>query len=135
MRKSDAYPSKFFKASSFAEDWTLQAEIETARMEEFDSDRGKGKTSKMVVYFRKIKSGLVAGPTVWDQIAEATGEEDTADWPGHVIELYRDETHFAGKTVACIRVRKPEAVSSPKKAPKKPVPASDDLNDELPEFA
>jgi hypothetical protein len=96
-----------------------------ARMEEFEGDRGKGKSEKLVVYFRKQKSGLVTGPVVWDQFIEVTGEEDCDNWKGHWVELFRDKTAFGGKTVACIRVRKPESVPQ-KKAAKKSAPRDSD---------
>jgi hypothetical protein len=43
---------------------------------------------KPVVYFVGQKSGLVVGPTQWDQIADVTGEEDIDNWRGRSIELY-----------------------------------------------
>jgi hypothetical protein len=124
MRKSEAYPSKYFRAADVEEGWCLPVEIEMARMETFKSDRG-GESQKLVVYFRRVKSGLVCGPTVWDQIAETIGEEDTDDWAGHRIELFRDKTTMAGKTVPCIRVREADAL--PKKPVKKPAVKAEDL--------
>src|SRR5262249_1026849 len=130
---SDAYPSKYFKAADFPDDWSLTVEVEMARMEEFEGDRGKGKSEKLVVYFRKQKSGLVTGPVVWDQFIEVTGEEDCDDWKGPWVELFRDKTAFGGKTVACIRVRKPKAL--PKKAAQKSAPrVSDDDADGAAEY-
>jgi hypothetical protein len=133
MRKNEACPSKFFKAKNYPDDWTLTVEIEMARMESFEN--GKSSRERLVVYFRRQKSGLVVGPTVWDQIVKATGEEDSDDWKGHRVELYRDWTSFQGENVECIRVRAPE--SPPKKAAKKPAPKKasdddDDMNDEVP---
>ncbi|MFZ0146732.1 MAG: hypothetical protein WAM72_00030, partial [Xanthobacteraceae bacterium] len=46
--------------------------------------------------------------------------DDFTKWPNHWLELYRDRTPFGGKTVDCIRVRKPKAL--PPKAKKKPKP-------------
>ncbi len=131
MRKSDAYPSRYFKAADYPDDWTLTAEVEMARMEEFENDRGKDKKEKLVVYFRKVKSGLVVGPTVWDQFIEVTGEEDCDNWKGHRVTLYRDTTPFAGKSVPCIRVRKPGAAPSKKPSKKAAPPPDDDMNDSL----
>jgi hypothetical protein len=132
MRKNEAYPSRYFKAKDFPDDWTLTVEVEMARMEKFENGRGKDAAEKLVVYFRKQKSGLVVGPTVWDQFIEATGEEDCTDWKGRHVCLYRDTTQFGGDTVACIRVRKPGA---PVKKPKKAAPKDDsppDYDDEVP---
>ena len=64
MRKSDACPSKYFRAADVSADWTLTAEIEMARLEQFQGGRGDGE--KLVVYFKRQKSGLVVGPVLWD---------------------------------------------------------------------
>lgn len=129
MRKSDAYPSKYFRATDFADDWTLTVEVETARMEKFQNGRDKD-TEKLVVYFRRQKSGLVVGPTLWDQFIEVTGEEDCSDWKGHCVELHRDWTEFQGKDTKCIRVRAPSA--PPRKPAKRATlkgEAADGFND------
>ena len=101
-------PSKYFRASDHEDGWTQQAEIEMARMEELDSD--KGTVKKLVVYFRKQRSGLVVGSVVWDQFVVATGEDDSDNWKGKVVELYRTTTQFGAKIVPCVRVRKPNAL-------------------------
>ncbi len=130
MKKNEAYPSKYFKAKDYPDDWALTVEIELARMEKFEN--GKSDRERLVVYFRKQKSGLVVGPTVWDQIIKATGEEDSDDWKGHRIELFRDWTNFQGKNVECIRVRKPgEPVKKPSKKPAPKSSSDDDMNDSL----
>ena len=128
MRKNEAYPSKYFKAKEHPDDWTLTVEVEIAHMENFEN--GKDSRERLVVYFRRVKSGLVVGPTVWDQFIAATGEEDSDDWKGHRVELYRDWTNFQGKNVECIRVRK---AGEPPKKSKKSAPKSDDddMNDEV----
>jgi hypothetical protein len=132
MRKADAYPSRYFKATNFPDDWELTVEVEMARFEDFQN--GDKKTEKLVVYFRKQKSGLVVGPTVWDQFIEATGEEDCDDWKQHRVTLYRDTTPFQGKTVPCIRVRKPEMAPA-KKPSRKAAPKQEEqpeFDDEIP---
>ena len=115
MRKTEAYPPKYFRASDHDDNWTLTVEIEMARMEKLDSDGGQ--TEKLVVYFRKQRSGLVVGSVVFDQLVAATGQDDSDDWKGCTVELYRTTTQFGPKIVPCIRVRKVDAVK--KSAPKK----------------
>jgi hypothetical protein len=115
MRKSDAYPSKYFRAADLPDGWSLTAEIEMSRMEEFDSDTG-GKVKKLVVYLVRQKSGLVVGSVVWDQLVAATGEDDSDAWKGHTVELYKTETPFGRKIVPCVRVRRADA---PLKKPSK----------------
>jgi hypothetical protein len=131
MRKNEAYPSKYFKASDQSDGWTLTAEVEVTRLEKLSGSNGNGETEKLVVYFRKLRSGLVIGPTVFDQFVAATGEEDSNDWKGHTVELYRDSTTFAGKRVPCIRVRKPSG-EVVKKSAKKLASASAELDGEMP---
>jgi hypothetical protein len=129
-RKQDVHQSKYFRAADYPEGWTLTAEVETARVEEFQN--GSDKIEKLVVYLKKQKSGLVIGPTVWDQFAELTGTDEANDWKGHRVELYRDKTRFGGKVVPCIRVRKPDTPAPAKKSSKKPPEGSKpDFNDEV----
>jgi hypothetical protein len=119
-RKRDVYPTKYFTAADFPQT-PMVLEIETARREEFEND-GKS-TEKLVVYFVGQKSGLIVGPTVWDQIADVMAadgvskfdSDDYTKWKGHWLELYRDKTQFGGKMVDCIRVRKPGAIPLKKK--------------------
>jgi hypothetical protein len=102
MKKSDAYPPRYFKAGEFG-DTPKVLEIETVRREKFENG---GKTEeKTVVYFVGQKSGLVIGPIVWDQIAEVTGCDDDKDWPHHHLELYRTKTPFGRETASgCVRL-------------------------------
>jgi hypothetical protein len=128
MRKRDAFPSRYFKATEFP-DTPMVLEIETVRYEKFEAN-GK-ETEKPVVYFIGQKSGLVVGTTVWDQIAKVTGEEDTKDWPHHQIELFRDRTQFGRDMVDCIRVRAPGTAAKPKPKPKKKPDPKPEYNDEV----
>jgi hypothetical protein len=128
MRKREAFPTKFFKAVDFPST-PMVLEIEVARQEPFENN-GKS-TDKTVVYFAKQKSGLVIGPTVWEQIAGVTGKDDSDDWPGHLVELYRDKTPFGGKLVDCIRVRKPGTPPPAKRKVKNPKPPKPDLKPDL----
>jgi hypothetical protein len=137
-RKRDIYPTKYFTATDFPQT-PMVLEVETARLEKFEND-GKS-VEKLVVYFRGQKSGLVIGPTVWDQIADVVAadgvskfdSDDYTKWPGHWVELYRDKTPFGGKMVDCIRVRKPATPPPKKKLAKKSPPQSgdSDLNDKI----
>ena len=129
-RKQDVHASRYFKASEVPDGWALTAEVEMARLEKFQN--GRDEVEKLVVYFRKQKSGLVVGPTVWDQFAEIIGTDEADDWKGHLVELYRDKTPFQGKTVPCIRVRKPGTPPPSKGAAKKPkLDPKPDFNDSI----
>jgi hypothetical protein len=102
-------------------------EIETSRIERLEN--GDKIANKLVLYFKGIKSGLVIGATVYDQVADFLGDE-TDEWPGHKVEHFRTETQFSGKTVPAIRVRKPGV--KPKKAAAKSDDKPPPLNDEVP---
>jgi hypothetical protein len=128
------HASRYFKASEFS-DQPMVLQIETARLEPFEQN---GKTvEKVVVYFRGQKSGLVIGPTVWDQIADvavAAGidkfdSDDISKWPNLWTELFKDRTPFQGRMTDCIRVRKPATL--PPKAKKKPRPGRSDSDDSI----
>jgi hypothetical protein len=129
MRKADAYPPRFLKAAEFG-DTPKVFEIEVARLEKFEN-AGK-ETEKLAVYFVGQKSGLVVGSIVWDQIAKITGDDDTKNWPGHSIELFRTKTQFGRDMVDCIRVRAPGTAAKPKPKPKKKSDPKPDINDENP---
>ena len=127
MRKNDAYPSKYFKAADFEGPLTLT--IEMARLEKFKD--GRDDVEKLVVYFKKTKTGLVIGPIVWGMIADIIGTDETEKWPGHRLKLVREMTTFAGKPVPCIRPYAPDDM--PAKKAKKPPPKNDkpDIDDEV----
>jgi hypothetical protein len=126
-RKLDVHQAKYYRAADYPDDWVLVVIVEMARLEEFQN--GAKTKKKLVVYFEKQQPGLVIGPTVWDQFADITGSDESDDWKGARVELYRDKTPLRGEMVACIRVRKPGA--RPKVKPKKP-DVKPDFDDEVP---
>ncbi len=67
-------------------------------------DVGEEKQNKGVLYFREFKRAMVLNRTNLRRIIDLYGTE-TDDWPGKQITLYPSETDFAGRTVACIRVK------------------------------
>ncbi|MGO8924905.1 MAG: hypothetical protein ACLQF4_18455, partial [Xanthobacteraceae bacterium] len=58
-RKSDIYQDRLFKAQSQPDGWTQIVEVETSRREDFPDNTGGRTVSKLVAYFKGIKSGLV----------------------------------------------------------------------------
>jgi hypothetical protein len=131
VTKSQAFPSRFWKADDLPEGGKV-FKIESLDVEEVGTD----KKSKYVLHFVKQDKGLVLNPTNWDLIAAFLGA-DSDNWTGGLIVLYPTETAFGGKTVPCIRVRRPreEAPSKPKPGTEqrasKPTP-DDDTADEIP---
>jgi len=117
MKRSDAFPSKYFSK----EDVTvpLMLTIESVTMETFDSD--KGKRDKPILYFADEDSKpMVLNNGNWLTIEGLYGEESD-NWTGRLIELYNDpNVMFGKKRVGGIRVRAPhsngkhESVTDPK---------------------
>jgi hypothetical protein len=70
---------------------------------------GSDQVRKGVLFFEEFNRGWVLNKTNSRTIAALHGNE-TKQWKGKRITVYRSETPFAGKTVPCIRVRetKPE---------------------------
>jgi len=100
MKMSDMYPSKTLKAADIPEGGALTMTMSRIDIEEI----GREKTKKPVLYFREDDRGLVLNKTNGNRISKRYGD-DTANWFGNKIQLYRDECDYAGELVECIRVR------------------------------
>lgn len=105
VKKSEAFPSRFFRAADLIK--PLVVEIESVTREMLEDLKGVTKR-KTVLHFVGHDRGLVLNSTNWDSIVDITGEDDDARWPGHSIELYKDRTAVGGRTVDCTRIRAPQ---------------------------
>ncbi len=103
---SDAFPSNWFKAADL-NNRTVKVTIDKVIFEEI----GQNKDKKPVMYFEKVKKGLVLNKTNATEIAAKHGET-MEGWTGKEIELFSMMVPFQGQNVAAIRVRavKPEPV-------------------------
>lgn len=63
--------------------------------------------SRMVIYFKEDRRGLVLNVTNGDAIAAMFGDDYTK-WIGQPLTLYATETEFRGKAVPCMRIRRPD---------------------------
>jgi len=97
--------SQTFGASFFSsDDVTQQGETLTIdRVGEGDV----GKESRLIMYFSDSDKALPLNKTNATAIAEKYGDE-TDDWEGKPVHLYRDKTTYQGKSTPCIRVRVPK---------------------------
>ncbi len=119
MNISEAFPSKYLKASDLAGSEPVVT-IDRVEMEPV----GQKKEMKAVLFFLGKEKGLVLNVTNSRKITELTGSGITEEWHGQRIRLYATETQFGGDTVDCIRIK---GVTKPKMAPMtKPAPAADD---------
>lgn len=96
MRISDAFPSKFLKASDL-QNKHIRVVIQEIRMEEVG-----GNDVKPVVYFTGKEKGLVLNKTNGNAIATAYGDETDA-WGNKQIVLFTAQTQMDGRSVDCIR--------------------------------
>ena len=108
VTRATAFPSKYWKADDLPEGGKV------FKIEGLDVEKiGIEKKEKYVLRFVKQDKSLVLNPTNWDLIAAFLGG-DSDDWRGGLIVLYPTETTFGGKTVSCIRVRRPRETAPPK---------------------
>jgi hypothetical protein len=104
MRRNDVFKSKWLKADDL-NGRSRVLEIEAAPLETLKNASGE-QQQKVVLYFVGEPKRLPLNMTNWDLVANICGD-DTDDWPNHKVELYSTTTQMGGKTVACIRIRKP----------------------------
>jgi hypothetical protein len=131
MTRDEVFPSKYLKAADL-KGKAYVATIESAPYETLQSLDGK-ETQKIVLHFKNAEKTLPLNVTNFDAVCDATGFPDTEDWPGQQIELYPTKTTMGGKTMDCIRIRRPssrpKAAAAPPPPPIKPV---GEMNDEIP---
>jgi len=103
MRKNDAFPSKYLKASD------LNGEDLVATIDEVvEEEVGREKKKKPVLYFRGKVKPLILNGTNFDSVVLVTGEEDSDEWPGEKITMFSTEVPFGDKMVDAIRIRVPK---------------------------
>lgn len=121
MRKSEVY-SKFIKADALKDGDGYTSLVLTIdgkpRTHEFDDG-----TKQRCIGFLEDERELGLNVTNWDAIAAITGMDDDEQWAGTQIELYVDpKIKFGSRTVAGIRIRKPQGVSPPIAPPRSAPP-------------
>jgi hypothetical protein len=127
-KRDDLFPSKYLKAADLKGKPHV-VEIEEAPVETFKN--GSDEDRKVVLYFVGRTKPLPLNMTNFDSVVDVAGD-DTENWPGHRIEVFPTTTELKGKTVDCIRIRKPPQgnLNPPRAAPKPS--AKQDLDDEIP---
>lgn len=116
MKVSDAFPSKYKKASELG-----GRELRVTMSHVLIEEVGQNKDSKPVLHFRGDGcKPLVLNVVNSNAIAERHGDEMDA-WTGHDIILFPAMTDYKGKMVECVRVRHP--VDQTDVAPAQPAPA------------
>jgi hypothetical protein len=77
---------------------------------------GKGTETGLVLYFDRLKKGLVLNTANAEALLEITGTDDTEKWADTPVQLYVDpDVTYGGKKIGGIRIRKPAPVPVPLK--------------------
>ena len=106
MKISDHYSSSYLKTEDFdkkGKEFTMLS----VQMEEV------GGEEKPVLYFDGIEEGFPLNKTNAEDITDMYGD-DTEDWDGKLIVIYRDKTMYNGKRTDCLRVKAPREASTGK---------------------
>jgi len=125
MRRADAFPSKYYKATELPGPITLTIASVTQEM----IGQGDDQALKTVVTFREGDKTMVLNATNWG-ILEAAFGEDSDDWAGQRIVLRSEDTMFKGKPCKGLRVKPAPARAAAKPAPKPAVANDVDLEDD-----
>jgi hypothetical protein len=103
MKISQIFPSRWVKAVELGPDGETVT-IKKVVMKEVGEER----ENKPVMTFDEIDKELVLNVTNANAIADVTGEDDSDNWPGHVIKLVRSRVQFGAKTVDAVRIEAPD---------------------------
>jgi len=96
MRISEAFPSRFLKASDLnGREYKLT--MSRVEIEDLNGEM------KPILYFHNAEKGLVLNKTNAEMIALMFGDE-TNSWSGQAIVIKPDKTQMQGKIVDCVRV-------------------------------
>lgn len=126
MKISDLFPSKYMKGDDLGgKAWSFK--IKEVRMEEMHDKQANKKAKKPVVYFHGPRKGLILNRTIAEQIAKATGQDDTDNWPGHLVTIHPVTITAFGETHLVIRVKAAE--NGPSEAPDTLVHDEDELEE------
>lgn len=99
MNISDAYPSKYLKASD------LQGRNVTVKIGRVEQEAINGE-KKLILYFQGKNKGMVLNKTNANNVAAIYGGE-TEDWYGKAIVLVEAMVDYQGQSVPAIRIRAP----------------------------
>lgn len=121
MKINEVFTSAYFKAEDL-NGGSKDVIIENCTQQEIGEDR----TLLPVMDFSNADKSLVVNKTNWNTIAASLGGDDTTEWHGKTITLFKTEVSFSGKMVDCIRI------SIPDKSEAKPEGDKINLDTEVP---
>ncbi len=133
MKGSDVFPSKWLAAADLG-DKEPTVIIDRVVLEEINDTE-----QKPVIYFKKVKKGMICNKTNWKTIAYIHKSDDSDDWTGKEVALYVELVNMQGQMKPALRVKRPmypsgngNAVNPGPKPNLKPTSAAADMNDDIP---
>ena len=105
MHFKKLFPSRYLRAVEF-DDGELAVVID--RMDFEMVGQGNDAEEKPILYFSGMNQGLVLNVTNAETLADIHGD-DSDNWPGKAITLFRTKVRFGKDRVDAIRVRPPAA--------------------------
>lgn len=96
--------------SDWLHEYDLKADevtVEITAVEAGELKTQGGKKKAPVVRFKGADKALALNKTNGKSIAALYGN-DTSDWIGKSVTLFRSTTQFGSDTVKCIRIKKPQ---------------------------
>jgi hypothetical protein len=132
MKRDDLFPRKYLNCADLKGQPRV-VQIKHAPIETLKTPKGE-EQRKVVLYFSGIKKALPLNLTNYDSVAGIVGDDETNSWAGARIELYPGTTMLGGKSVDCIRIRKPREelpIAAPPSTPP-PDELADELDDSIP---
>jgi hypothetical protein len=131
MKFNEMYPSRFFKAEDLAQ--PLLVKIKEVKMEVVGGENDE-KTEKPILYFVNQDKAVILNKTNATIIINITGSDDSDEWTGAHIELYKDTVMFHGTPTPCVRCREPKQQKKSKAAVTSAQPAGAPWEHEIPDF-
>ena len=110
MKIDEIFPRKYASGEDLAGK-PVTLEIRAIIPETMRPGPGAQPVEKWVVYFERASKGVILSRTLANQIAEATGQDDTLNWIGQRVTLYPLPMKVAGHDVVAIRARKAAAAN------------------------
>ena len=130
MKFSEMFPGKYLKADDLEDGEERNAVINAIKVEEM-----RGGDDKPIL---RLEDGtaMPLNKTNGKVLAKAFGD-DSRDWVGQDIIIYKSTTEFQGDIVPCLRVKVADDRGKPTSAPRpptRPIPTSTthDMDDEVP---
>lgn len=117
-KAKDYFPSPYLKGDDF--DQPVTATITQVHDEKFDGDRGEPDQIRPVVKFKELDKGLVLNKTNFEMLVGITGQDDTDNWAGNIVELRGEMVMAFGKATKAVRVY--QASGQPAAAPEEDLP-------------